>query len=295
VLASEAPPADIGGVLSSRHGVAYTTTNFEAAGGPTAELKFVKKDGTVKTIADLRAFEEANNPDGDTTYGFLDLDAACTAELEATLPPEVLGFLLPYTGIVDAHPYALAKAPRGGWYVADAGGNDILWVSPRGRIKVVYVAEPQLTEATPELVAALEGSFEGLDVPDCVLGSTYAFEPVPTDVEVARSGHLYVSQLPGGPEDPSAGARGSVVRVNPWNGHDKVVATGLAGATNVALGRHGEVYVAEMFGNRISVVKHHRVRTVVELPTPAAVEYVRGKLVVSANVFEDGQIVIVKR
>ncbi len=57
-------------------------------------------------------------------------------------------------------------------------------------------------KVTKESAAALE-------LPDCVVGVTYAFEPVPTDVEVGKDGYLYVTTLPGGPESPALGARGS--------------------------------------------------------------------------------------
>ena len=58
-----------------------------------------------------------------------------------------------------------------------------------------------------------------VEAPACVVGEEYAFEPVPTDVEFGPDGWLYVSSLPGGPEDASLGARGAVFRVNPWTGH----------------------------------------------------------------------------
>ena len=72
-------------------------------------------------------------------------------------------------------------------------------------------------------------------LPDCVVGSTFIAEPVPTDVEIAGDGSLYVSTLPGGPEDPSLGARGSVYKVNPFTGRTTQIATGLAGAMNLAI------------------------------------------------------------
>jgi hypothetical protein len=138
-----------------------------------------------------------------------------------------------------------------------------------------------------------------LDLPGCTLGATYAFEGVPTDVEVTRHGHLVVSLLPGGPEDPSLGSRGAVVHAVPFTKRSWTLARGFAGATNVAIGPRGRVYVAEMFGNRISVIRNHRPRPLVEVPSPGAVEYARGSLFVTTNVFGDagpgdGSIVRVK-
>ena len=105
-----------------------------------------------------------------------------------------------------------------------------------------------------------------------MIGVTYSFESVPTDVEVGKDGWLYVTTLPGGPEDPSLGARGRVYRVNPKTGKNQLVARGFLGATNLALGKHGEIYVAELFGGRISVVKHGKVTPYVDLPGVVSVE-----------------------
>ena len=57
-----------------------------------------------------------------------------------------------------------------------------------------------------------------IGLPACVTGLNYKFEPVPTDVEMGPDGWLYVSSLPGGPEDGSLGAQGRVYKVNPANG-----------------------------------------------------------------------------
>ena len=49
-------------------------------------------------------------------------------------------------------------------------------------------------------VTASRGRGHGL--PSCTVGKKFAFEAVPTDVEVGPDGQLYVTSLPGGPEDP---------------------------------------------------------------------------------------------
>ena len=297
-------PTGVDGVASGRRGVAYTTTDFEEA-TRNALVKLRKHDGTVKTVADLWPYEQRKNPDAGNTYGFLDLTDECAAEVDALPPPEegppVSGE--PYTGIVDSHPYALANDGWGGWYVADAGINAILHVTWWGHISTVAVLPPQPVEVTADGAAAL-------GMPECTVGSTYAFEPVPTDVEVARGGKLIVSLLPGGPENPSLGARGSVYEVKTrWGGHHrgygqhsrvKLIAGGFLGATNVALGDRGRIYVAELFGGKVSVIKHGHVSTIAELPFPAGVEYKHGKVYVSYDVFPpeagppDGKIATIK-
>ena len=150
--------------------------------------------------------------------------------------------------------------------VADAGGNDLLWVTNRGKISTLAVLPSQPVKITPENASA-QGIPKG-----CAVGRTYKYEAVPTDVEVGRDGYLYVTTLPGGPEDPSLGARGKVYRVNPHNGHIKLVASGFSGATNLALGKHGKIFVAELFGGQISVVKHGKAHKYLSLPGVVAVE-----------------------
>jgi hypothetical protein len=295
--AVEGGTVDIGGVARRGRTIAYLYASAapgpdeETPGEPVAsQLKIRKPGGKVRVLANLLRFEKNRNPDAHRTYGFRNLDDACAAEVDAAGIPGVGG--QPYTGIVESNPYELARAPRGGWYVADAAGNSVLHVSKRGRIRVVYVGKPQPTKVTETAAATL-------GLPDCTIGATYAFEPVPTDVEVTRKGRLVVSHLPGGPEDPSLGARGSVVKVNPRTHRGRTIGRGILGATNVAVGARGKVYVTELFGNRVSVLRNGRPRPVVELPVPAAVEYARGRLFVTTNVFPgpqgaDGQVVSVR-
>ena len=123
---------------------------------------------------------------------------------------------------------------------------------------------------------------------------TYGFEPVPTDVE-AHGGKLYVTTLAGGPEDPSLGARSSVYRINPWTGAVDQLATGLLGATDLAVSPSGTVYVTELFGGRVVKLTSGGFETVVELPEPAAVEFARGRLYVAYDAFGSGKVGIFDR
>jgi hypothetical protein len=130
-------------------------------------------------------------------------------------------------------------------------------------------------------------------LPDCVVGTTFIAEPVPTDVELGPNGQLYVSTLPGGPEDPSLGARGSVYRINPWSGRVRQVATGFAGAVNLAVSPSGTIYVSELFGNQVSkVVGDHGV-PVASVPSPSGLEWSHGKLYAAINSLDAGQIVTI--
>lgn len=240
-------------------------------------LKRRAPDGTVTQVADLLAYDAAHNPDGATRYGFVDLPAGCT------VPP---GFQ--YTGGVDSHGYGSVTVGKD-TYVADAGGNDILRVDRWGHVRTVAVIPPKSVTVTAEVAAAF-------GLPACVAGTTYRLESVPTDVEVGPDGWLYVSSLPGGPEDGSFGAVGSVYKVNPRTGHVKLLATGLAGATGIAVAPNGTVFAAELYaGDVVSISKKGVVSPFVTLPQPAGVEWHAGKVYVSTNVLSGpvGQVVAV--
>ena len=68
---------------------------------------------------------------------------------------------------------------------------------------------------------------------------------------LAPDGWLYVSSLPGGPEDGSLGAQGRVYKVNPKNGKVVEVARGFVSTVNVAVADNGDVYVAQLFAGSI--------------------------------------------
>ncbi len=272
----------VSGVDARGYEVVFTTGD---GAGPAPELlKRRFPNGTVRTVADLGAFEAAHNPDQGNRYGFRRLSDECVDELASTVAPEQLEALLPYTGQVDSNPYAVTYAPDGGWYVADAGANAILKVTNNGKVEVLHVPRPQKIVVSAEAAQA-----QGL--PDCVVGLPFAFEPVPTDVEMNSAGFVIASLLPGGPEDASLGARGAVIRVAPWDNEWSPLATGFLGATNVAIGPGGRIYVAELFGNRVSMLHHGAITTVAQVPNPAAVEYAHGHLYASIDAFGDGQIV----
>lgn len=274
---------EIAGVAIEDGDIAFLTTknqpeDEDAPYKPAAFLKVLSGE-EVTTVANLRKHEKETNPDGDVRYGFTALTKAC----EDKLPP----FLQSYKGIVDAHPYGLADAPGGGWYVADAAGNSILKVKPNGNIKTVAVLPSQKIKVTKAMAKDQE-------LPGCVVGHKYGFEAVPTDVEVAKNGSLVVSLLPGGPEDDSLGKRGKVVRVDPDTGKAKTLAKGFLGAANVAIGEGGAIYVAELMGGKITKVDDGGKSAYYKTSTPAAVEFAYGYVYASEGAmnFEEGGSVV---
>jgi len=259
------PAGEISGVATGRDGsIAYTSLNYT-----TGQAGLTIKSHGKTRFVDLSAFEKTYNPDQKSHYGTTSTD------------PCVLNFLggdpegppPSYTGVVDSHPYSVA-AVRGGWVVAEAAGNDILFVDNRGHVKVLAVLPPQ-----PHVITVADAT--ALGAPSCLVGVTYAFEPVPTDVEVGRHGALYITTLPGGPEAPGFSARGSVYRLS---GHHLTrLATGFNGATNLALTTSGRILVTELFAGRISTIAHGKPAPVLDLPGVASIEFYRHAVYAGVN------------
>ena len=243
-----------------------------------ANLSVVRPNGTTSVLTDIKAVEDATNPDQVNSYGFQDLPEGCTPE---AIPAE------PYNGLVDAHPYGVGYYGYGFSVVADAAAN-VLWViAPDGSIFNTVVLPPQPVTVDADFAT-------GNELPECTIGSTYNFEPVPTDVELGPYGYVFVTLLPGGPEDPSAGARGSLIAVNPVSGQIIPIASGLAGATGLAVTPYG-VVVNQLFGNMTSLVIQGG--TVLPLqssiPAPAAVEWAVDRVWVTNDVFgPDGKVTV---
>jgi hypothetical protein len=279
-------------VVAAAHGVAGTIV-YTISGDQGSLLKRQTRSGRQDVLADLLAYEKQANPDQVNTYGLVEASQECVTAWETLrqntppdAPPEAQLPPAAYTGadIAESNPYAIAVTATG-TYVADAAANAILRVDRQGRVSTVAVLPPQ--PATPPA-----GFFtESLGLPECE-GQTYVFEPVPTDVEV-RGRTLVVSTLPGGPEDPSLGARGSVYTVDRFTGRTSLLGGGLLGATDVAVSPRGTVYATELFANRVSRVTPSGPVTIAELPAPAALEWTRGRLLVAFNVFESGTLTTV--
>lgn len=269
---------EIAGVEAQSDGSIVMTTQGGGQNEAAGRIERVAADGTSQVLANLTVSERKKNPDGSSSYGFQGLTPECAAQV----PPQVGGES--YTGRHDSHPYAITSLSGGTYAVADAGANAILRVLP-GRLttEVITVLPPQPTVVAGEVAA-------GLGLPDCVVGAAYNFEPVPTDVELGQDGQLYVSTLPGGPEDASLGARGSVYRVDPTSGAITRIATGFLGATDLAVSGNGRIYVAELFGNRISYVKNGAPATLVELNQPAALEWSGGRLYAAYDALSSGKV-----
>ena len=234
VVASVRRGGEIGAVSVHEGVVTYAVSR---GNNEVGKIRQVRADGTDRGLADLGRHERADNADGDVTYGFSSLSRKC----EARLP----GYVRParYAGHVETHPYA-STSHDGTVYVADAGANTVVAISEAGDISTLAVVPPAKAKVTKSMARR-----NGL--PRCTVGSRYRFEAVPTDVEVGPDGQLYVTSLPGGPEDGSVGRLGAVYRIDPGTGAIEKVVRGLLSATGLAVADNGDLYVAELFGGRI--------------------------------------------
>lgn len=131
---------------------------------------------------------------------------------------------------IDSDPYAFVPY-HGGWAVADAAANDLLWVSPWGDIRVLAVF-PTISELAPP------GTFG----PEQTTPVPVQAQPVPDSLAVGPDGALYVGELGGFPFNPGTS---KVWRVSP--GHaPTVVAGGFTAISDIAFDPTGRLLVLEI-------------------------------------------------
>jgi hypothetical protein len=142
-------------------------------------------------------------------------------------PPSSLG-TVPGEVAWDSDPYDVV-AYRGGWAVADAGANDVLYVSATGRVSIL-ARFPAVAE----------------QVPAGVLGNpapiTVEAQAVPTSVAIGPDRALYVSLLRGVPSNPGTAY---IYRVVPGQ-QPAIWARGLTTVTAIAFDRQGRLLATEL-------------------------------------------------
>jgi hypothetical protein len=138
-----------------------------ADGGMAGDLVRLQGGGTGRrVIADLAAFEAKHNPD------------------RGAGPGRRFG-----APSIESDPYAFTPY-RGGFAVVDASGNDLLWVSPKGRISVLAVF-PTRVEKLTKTAAKTIGAPRSMH--------SIRVRAVPTSVAAGPDGALYVGELTGRP------------------------------------------------------------------------------------------------
>jgi hypothetical protein len=159
----------------------------------------------------------------------------------------------------DSDPYDVV-AYRAGWVVADAGANDLLYVSASGHVRML-ARFPAVAEQLP---AGVLGNPAPI---------TVQAQAVPSSVAVGPDGALYVGLLRGIPSDPGTSY---IYRVVP--GHQPVIwARGLTSVTSIAFDGQGRLLATEFnTGGLLSAptvpgalvrISNHG-RTVTTLPVP---------------------------
>jgi hypothetical protein len=211
-------------------------------------------------------YERKHNPDGGTNYGFFRISKSCRAKA-----PDMLG---KYAGHVDSHPYSSAM-DGATTYLGDAGGNDILKITDAGASTVAVLPPTKIK------ITAAKQKAAGL--PRCARHSVFRAEAVPTDVEVGPDGNLYVTSLPGGPEDGSLGANGRVYQVVPATGAVKrLPGPGLVSPTGIAISPTGTAYISMLFAGVVMKVPYGGTPQVfANVPFPGDVDYANGHVYVT--------------
>ena len=253
---------EVGGVSVFHGRLVFTETASGPDGSPAKSwVKWITSSGKVRTLANVRAYENKKNPDKKIQYGVRGISDECAADW----PTDQLGPAT-YRGLPDSHPYATLQTDEGTVFVADAGMNAVIAISPRGHIRTLAVTPPVPVEITAELAA-------GVGVPDCAIGKTYYGESVPTDLALDGKGGLLVTTEGGGLGEQMP--LGSVYRVKLKNGKISKQAGGLFAPVGIAVDRAGNAFVSQLFGGKIVKIKHgtHQVSTFAKVNMPAAIEW----------------------
>jgi hypothetical protein len=174
-------------------------------------------------VADITAYETANDPDG---QGF------------------------------DSNPYAVLSLYKR-TLVADAAGNSILSVDPKGNVSL-FATLPNITGG---LCAGLPND-----------AGTTGCDAVPTSLAEGPDGSIYVGGL--GAETPGAGR---VWRLDKKTGEVKRIYRDLFTVTGVAVSPNGTVYASELFGGdpaaevpgQVTKIAKDGTRKSVPVPFPA--------------------------
>jgi hypothetical protein len=142
--------------------------------------------------------------------------------------PDTLGGIPGGETTFDSDPYDVVPY-RGGYAIADAAANSVLWLSPHGHLSML-ARLPTTPETIP--AGALGPGSPALDVDA---------QAVPTSIAVGRDGALYVGTLRGVPSLPGTA---DVFRVVPGRAPVAAV-TGLTSVTDVAFDHEGRLLVLE--------------------------------------------------
>ena len=189
----------------------------EDPGSDSGQALYRVTRGKARMVANLFDFEKKRNPDGHD-------------------PP-------------DSNPYDVEALGARGALVIDAGGNDLLRVDNRGRIRVLAVFPSELvsTDNLKSLLGCPAGPPDLCGLPDMMPA-----EAVPTSVAIGPDGYYYVGELKG---FPAPTGESNIWRVSPdasgaqcGSSPDcvKVFDGGFTSIIDLAFNRDGTLHVAEL-------------------------------------------------
>lgn len=200
------PEGDEGAAALATSSAARSATATPATAPQASAVYVSRRSGAPRLLADLLAYELANNPDGQVQFG---PDGA---------PLDAL-----------SNPFDVLEDRRRGGYVlvADAGANAVLAVDRKGNVTTFFV---------PPLVTTGACGGAPNNDPDHV-----GCDPVPTALAYGPGGDLYVSTL-----SSFAPGEGRVYVLDGRTAAVKRVVDGFTAPTGVAAGKRGTVYAAEL-------------------------------------------------
>ena len=126
---------------------------------------------------------------------------------------------------LDTNPYGLLSEPGRSVLVAEAGGNSLLRVAPKGDISTVAVFPPNIYPTSQD-------------------------DAVPTAVAVGPDGAYYVSELTG---FPLVAGAANIVRVSKQGEIDSACVTGFTQIMDLAFDKSGLLYVLNLAGTVVRI------------------------------------------
>lgn len=222
-------PTGVNGLAAIGAGNFFATTG----GGDLAAGAKVWRvaPGGARMVADIEAFEQANDPDAFIGPRWKDQRCEATGG---------------YTAGAQSNPYHLAALSGGEALVADAAGNTLLSARTNGRIEVVAVFTPPVAGGGSSADAA-----DWIPLFSLGDGTTCYVQPVPTSVAIGPDGAYYVGELTGAtPDLADAPGLSRVWRIDPGARNVtcpspacQVVVSGLTSVIDVEFGPDGALYV----------------------------------------------------
>jgi len=186
---------------------------------PRDKRVYFVRDGRVRVVANLGAFERAVNPD---------------------------------QGINDSNPFDLAAAGAGRVLVADAAANALLEVRRSGDVDwIAVLPSEEVSTANAKQIVGCPTPSDPANQEICDLPDTIPAEPVSTSVDVGPDGAYYVTELKGFPA-PTGESR--VWRIEPDAHHADcatspdctIVADGFTSIVDIWFADDGTAYVVEL-------------------------------------------------